>query len=81
MHNLDICMESSDKMIWYKEAEEVVVDVMKGKCWDLMHEGIPFFYDGTDAYVTRQENDFVIITNGCLATIAPENASPTKKGD
>ena len=35
----------------------------KEKCWDLlhhyvyMHRGIPTFYDGTDAYVTRKEND------------------------
>lgn len=49
-------------------------------------EGFPSFYDGTNAYAMRQENDYYIcyniatvaILNGCPTTTAPENASPTK---
>ena len=36
-----------------------------------MHWGIPPFYDGTDAYVTRQENDHYGYHN--VETISQEN--------
>ena len=46
------------------------------------------FYDGTDAYTTRQKNDnyiyynatTVAISNRCPTSTTPENAGPTKKG-
>ena len=63
------------------------------KCWDLMYHlmldasGNVSFYDGTNVYVMRQENDHYFYHNvatittpiECPAT-APENASSTKKG-
>ena len=53
-----------------------------------MHREISSYYDGTDEYVTRQENDHyvyhnamkVAIPNRCLSTKTPENVRPTKKG-
>ena len=47
----------------------------KEKCWDLlhhyvyMHRGIPTFYDGTDAYVTRKENDHYVYPNAATVAI------------
>ena len=45
------------------------------------------FYDGTDAYIMRQENDHYVYHNAATVTIptkysatALEHASPTKKG-
>ena len=95
MHNPDICMESYDKMIWYKGK-------WKGLLYMIMKENVgisciivcsdigeyPSVYDGTDAYATRQENYHYIyynsatvaISKGCLSTIVSENARPTKKG-
>ena len=52
-------------------------------------KGYPiFFYDGMNAYTTRQGNDHyvyynvatVAIPNGCPASIAPRECSPDKKG-
>ena len=44
------------------------------------------FYDGTDAYVMRQENDHYVYHNVTMVTIpigcpaiTPENAIPTRK--
>ena len=49
--------------------------------------GISPYYDGTNTYITRQENDndvyrnvvMVAIPNRCLTSTTPENAHLTKK--
>ena len=64
-------------MIWRKALEGFLYMIMKKeKCWDLlhhyvyMHRGIPTFYDGTDAFVTRKENDHYVYHT--VATVKQE---------
>ena len=53
-----------------------------------MNQGISPYYDDTDVYVTRQENDCyfyhnaatVVVHNECPITTAPENIFRTRKG-
>ena len=42
-----------------------------------MHQGIAFFYDGTDAYTSRKKNDNYVYHND--TTVATPNECPTSK--
>ena len=98
MHNLDMHMKSYDRIIWYKgKCQRVVIHYNERKnvgtsCIIVFSciEGYPYiFYNGTNAYNTRQGDDHYIcynatkvaIPNRCLTSTALRCSRDKKRAE